>query len=61
MNITSFCIKRPVTTVMFFAILTLLGLFSSSRMPIDLYPNIAIPVVNISTRYSGAGRKSSSW
>lgn len=55
MNITSFCIKRPVTTFMFFAILTLLGLFSSSRMPIDLYPNIAMPVVNISTSYSGAG------
>jgi HAE1 family hydrophobic/amphiphilic exporter-1 len=55
MNITSFCIKRPVTTFMFFAILTLLGLFSSSRMPIDLYPNISIPVINISTSYSGAG------
>src|SRR5690554_5418380 len=55
MNLSSFCIKRPVTTFMFFAVLALLGLFSGSRMPIDLYPNIAMPVIYISTTYSGAG------
>ncbi|NLY88807.1 MAG: efflux RND transporter permease subunit, partial [Firmicutes bacterium] len=55
MNITSFCIRRPVTTSMFFLILALLGVISASRMPIDLYPEITYPVVNISTGYSGAG------
>ena len=55
MNITSFCIRRPVTTSMFFLILALLGFISASRMPIDLYPEITYPVVNISTSYSGAG------
>lgn len=55
MNITSFCIRRPVTTSMFFLILMLLGIISASRMPIDLYPEITYPVINISTSYSGAG------
>ena len=55
MNITSFCIRRPVTTSMFFLILTLLGIISASRMAIDLYPEITYPVINISTSYSGAG------
>ncbi len=55
MNITSFCIRRPVTTAMFFLVLTLLGFISASRMAIDLYPEITYPVINISTSYSGAG------
>ncbi|NLW55962.1 MAG: TolC family protein [Firmicutes bacterium] len=55
MNLTSLCIRRPVTTTMIFLILVLLGLFNSTRMPIDLYPDIASPAVNISTTYSGAG------
>ncbi len=55
MNLTSLCIRRPVTTTMIFLILVLLGLFNSAQMPIDLYPDIASPAVNISTTYSGAG------
>ena len=55
MNITSFCIRRPVTTGMIFLVITLLGVISASRMPIDLYPEITYPVINISTSYSGAG------
>lgn len=55
MNLTSFCIKRPVTTAMIFSILVLLGFFNGLQMPIDLYPEITSPTVNISTTYSGAG------
>ena len=55
MNLTALCIKRPVTTVMIFSILMLLGTFNGTKMPIDLYPEIASPTVNISTSYSGAG------
>ncbi|MGE5530338.1 MAG: efflux RND transporter permease subunit [Patescibacteria group bacterium] len=55
MKLTALCIKRPVTTGMFFTALIVLGLLSASRMPIDLFPEIAYPAVSISTAYAGAG------
>ena len=55
MNLVNFCIKRPVTTVMFFAALMILGAFSGMRMSMDLMPDISYPTVNISTSYEGAG------
>ncbi|MGI6036655.1 MAG: efflux RND transporter permease subunit, partial [Limnochordia bacterium] len=54
MNIPSFAVRRPVTTAMFFIALTLLGLFSLSRLAIDLIPELAFPSLSISTSYSGA-------
>jgi hydrophobic/amphiphilic exporter-1 (mainly G- bacteria), HAE1 family len=54
-NITAFCIKRPITTGMFFLALVVLGIISSSKMPIDLFPQVTFPAINISTSYSGAG------
>ncbi|TCL56164.1 CzcA family heavy metal efflux pump/hydrophobe/amphiphile efflux-1 (HAE1) family protein [Hydrogenispora ethanolica] len=55
MKITDFCIKRPITTAMFFLALGVLGILSSSKMPIDLFPQITYPAINVSTSYSGAG------
>lgn len=55
MNLVNFCIKRPVTTTMFFAALMILGAFSGMRMSMDLMPDISYPTVNISTSYEGAG------
>jgi HAE1 family hydrophobic/amphiphilic exporter-1 len=54
-NLTGFCIRRPVTTGMFFFALIIIGFISCSRMPIDLFPEITFPAVSISTSYSGAG------
>jgi len=54
-SLIEFCIKRPVTIVMFFSALMILGVFSGLRMPIDLMPDITFPAINISTSYSGAG------
>ena len=55
MNITALCIKRPITTGMFFLALLVLGLISSGKMPIDLFPQVSYPAISISTSYSGAG------
>lgn len=55
MNLIAFCIKRPVTTIMFFLGIVILGIFCTLRMPIDLLPEITYPAINISTTYSGAG------
>ncbi|HPT87990.1 MAG TPA: efflux RND transporter permease subunit, partial [Bacillota bacterium] len=54
-SLIEFCIKRPVTIVMFFSALMILGVFSGMRMPIDLMPDITFPAINVTTTYSGAG------
>lgn len=51
MDIASISVKRPVTTVMFILIVLLLGFVSLTRIPIDLYPDIEIPVAIIQTQY----------
>lgn len=51
MNLSSFSVKRPVTTVMFILIVVLLGVVSVTRIPIDLYPDIEVPVALIQTSY----------
>jgi len=55
LNITNFCIKRPVTTIMFFSALTLLGIVSASKMKMDLFPEVTYPTLNVNVNYSGAG------
>ncbi len=52
MNIASLSVKRPVTTVMLILIVVLLGVVSATRIPIDLYPNIEIPVAIVNTTYA---------
>lgn len=51
MNISKLAVKRPVTTVMFILVVVLFGLVSVSKIPIDLLPNIEIPVAIIQTSY----------
>lgn len=55
MNLVGFSIKRPVTSVMFFAALVILGVVSLSKMSMDLFPEISFPTISINTSYSGAG------
>lgn len=51
MNLSTLSVKRPVTTVMFILIIVLIGFVSLTKIPIDLYPNIEIPVAIIQTNY----------
>jgi HAE1 family hydrophobic/amphiphilic exporter-1 len=55
MNLSSLSVKRPVTVIMLTLIILILGAMSLSKLPIDLYPNIEVPVAIISTSYSGVG------
>jgi len=52
MGLSSLSVKRPVTTVMLVLIVVLFGVVSISKIPIDLYPNIEIPVAIVSTSYA---------
>jgi hydrophobic/amphiphilic exporter-1 (mainly G- bacteria), HAE1 family len=55
MNISELSIKRPVTVIMSVLAVVVLGLFSFMRVPVDLLPNLDIPVAVVSTTYTGAG------
>lgn len=55
MKLTEVSVKRPVTIIMGMLVIILLGAISLTRLPIDLLPNIEIPVSIVVTQYSGVG------
>jgi HAE1 family hydrophobic/amphiphilic exporter-1 len=48
-------VDRPVTTIMLFLSIGLLGLISYTRIPQELFPSMEYPQITIVTRYDGAG------
>jgi len=55
MKLVELSVKRPVTGIMAFICLTILGLFTFSRLELDLLPKLEFPVVAIIATYEGAG------
>ena len=55
MNLPEFSVRRPVTTLMIFFGVLLVGGFCLVQMPIDQFPEMDIPTVTITTPYPGAG------
>ena len=55
MSIPRLAIQRPVTMFMLSAVVTLLGLISLTRLPVDLMPEFPPPTLNIRTSYAGVG------
>ena len=53
MKITQVTIKRPVTTLMFFLAVVLLGFVSLRELSVDLLPNINYPRLSVVTNYRG--------
>ena len=55
MFLPKFAIKRPVMVSMIFLILIILGGISFVLLPIDLFPDIDLPMVMVVASYEGAG------
>ena len=55
MWLTRLALRYPISTFLFALTILVLGLVSLQQLPIDLLPNITIPVVTTITYYSGAG------
>jgi HAE1 family hydrophobic/amphiphilic exporter-1 len=55
MKITDFSIRRPMTIAVLVVVILLLGAVSLSRLAIDLYPEMNLPVGAVMTSYPGAG------
>lgn len=53
-NISAWSIRRPVPSIVLFAVLTLLGVISFMTMPVTRFPNIDIPLVSVTVIQSGA-------
>jgi hydrophobic/amphiphilic exporter-1 (mainly G- bacteria), HAE1 family len=54
MSIYSASVKRPVTTILIFVGLIVMGLYSLTQLPVDLYPEMELPYVVVYTTYPGA-------
>jgi HAE1 family hydrophobic/amphiphilic exporter-1 len=55
MAIWDICIRRPVFTTMLVLGPVVLGLASYSRLGVELFPNVDVPVVVVTTTLKGAG------
>ncbi len=54
MSIYASAVKKPVTTILIFVITMVMGLYSLTQLPIDLYPEIELPFLSVYTSYPGA-------
>ncbi|WIF95982.1 efflux RND transporter permease subunit [Caminicella sporogenes] len=55
MKISNMAVKRPVTILMMVFIILTLGVVSFSKLQVDLYPKIEVPVAIVMTEYDGVG------
>src|SRR5262249_43192393 len=55
MTIWDLCIRRPIFTAMLVSAPLVLGLVSYRRLGVDLFPNVDLPVVTVTTALRGAG------
>jgi multidrug efflux pump subunit AcrB len=53
MSVVELALKRPYTVVALLILITLMGLGAALRMPIDIFPDIDIPVVAVVWTYNG--------
>ncbi|MCK9302048.1 MAG: efflux RND transporter permease subunit, partial [Bacteroidales bacterium] len=54
MSIYKTAINKPITTVLIFIAIIIIGLFCLKGLPIDQFPEMEPPYVSVMTTYSGA-------
>ena len=54
MKIYATAVKKPITTILVFVAIVLMGLFAYSRLAIDLLPRIETNQLTVMTSYAGA-------
>src|ERR1700720_2173004 len=53
MSVVGYVLKRPYTVVAMLMLICLLGIGAGLRMPVDIFPEIDIPVVSVVWTYNG--------
>ncbi|HAX96950.1 MAG TPA: multidrug transporter AcrB, partial [Prolixibacteraceae bacterium] len=54
MSIYKIAVNKPITTVMVFTAIVVMGIFSLVQIPVDLYPEMDPPFISVMTTYVGA-------
>ncbi|MBN2521981.1 MAG: efflux RND transporter permease subunit [Bacteroidales bacterium] len=54
MSIYKSAVNKPITTLMIFVAVIVLGIYSLMQVPIDLYPEMNPPYISVMTTYAGA-------
>ena len=54
MSLYASAVKRPIMTTLCFVAVAILGIFSLSTLPIDLYPDVETNTIMVMTTYQGA-------
>jgi HAE1 family hydrophobic/amphiphilic exporter-1 len=55
MSVPRFAIHRPITMFMICAVITLLGVISLAKLPVDLMPDVGLPSITVRVAYEGVG------
>lgn len=55
MSLSSLAIKRPIFITCLVILMIAGGILSQSKMPVDLFPNVEFPFVQVMVTYSGTG------
>ena len=53
MSIVGLVLRRPYTIIALLILICILGIGAASRMPVDIFPEINIPVVSVVWTYNG--------
>src|SRR5579862_7564704 len=53
MSLAQYVLKRPYTVIAALILITLLGIGEALRMPVDIFPEMDIPVVSVVWTYAG--------
>ncbi len=54
MSVAEFSIKRPVTTVMFFISMFVIGVIAAVRLPLEAWPELSPPFIFVQMPYAGS-------
>lgn len=54
MTLAELSLKRPVTAVMFFVSMTVIGLIAAFRLPLEQFPSLDVPFIAVSLPYPGS-------
>jgi hydrophobic/amphiphilic exporter-1 (mainly G- bacteria), HAE1 family len=54
MSIYKQAVNKPITTLMIFAAVIVMGIYALMKIPVDLYPEIDPPFISVLTTYPGA-------
>jgi multidrug efflux pump len=57
MRLSEICIQRPVFATVMSLMMTLVGVVAYDRLSVREYPNIDVPIVSVTTVYTGASAR----